>query len=583
MKAQLIAEHPDHYQLADKSGTFKAPKRGLSEELHAKIKAMAPKMADGGETDALPERKDEGGKAYEIADLANAPNDVWKQAQELKNREGRAIHAPSWDEIGEGLKATGKAATEGIARSIIPGATLADEALTNVGGAVNSYQNMGATAEKQKALGITPQSSSGVSSGDLVAPAPTTLPEIAAPPAAGTPNVANTTPRGPGEFGQAISAEQKAIEEQGRVKEWQARQEADVLAARNQQLQKHAIDDTAMRQKGIQDAQAKQSAIDAAREDYKRIDATVDPGRYWASRSTGGKIAGIIGLALGALGAGNDGVNKAAGMMNQAIDRDLDAQKAEHEMRLRKGQQSVDQAQSAYANAHQIYGDKVAASDAAKGTLYELAKNSVDQIGATAGSPIAREQAKQFSAVLGQKKAEFDAAAQRAAAENGYKNQMLELEKSKVELERDKVNKTGGASPAEIKELHDSTAAAATALDLISSIKNTLGQTKSNLGTFGIGVPLPVGAVKTYINQNTGEGGAKLNTDVQSLIIQLKNIDKLGQIGPADSDILKKTIGDPQGFLTREDTKQAQLSALEGVLRRSIANQGAAVQGARLQ
>ena len=65
-----------------------------------------------------------------------------------------------------------------------------------------------------------------------------------------------------------------------------------------------------------------QSLIAQAKEIGQR---EVDPDRWWASRSTGQKIAGFIGAALsGALAPG--GKNQTLDLINQAIDRDLDAQ-----------------------------------------------------------------------------------------------------------------------------------------------------------------------------------------------------------------------------------------------------------------
>ena len=65
-----------------------------------------------------------------------------------------------------------------------------------------------------------------------------------------------------------------------------------------------------------------QSLIAQAKELGQR---EVDPDRWWGSRSTGQKIAGFIGAAIsGALAPG--GQNQTLGLINQAIDRDLDAQ-----------------------------------------------------------------------------------------------------------------------------------------------------------------------------------------------------------------------------------------------------------------
>lgn len=413
MKAQLIAEHPDHYQLADKSGTFKVPKRGLSEELHAKIKAMAPKMADGGETDALPERKDEGGKAYEIADLANAPNDVWKQAQELKNREAsstglvdraKGVLSDAWGQTKKDAANIKSAASEqfskvtpkGIAESLpIVGPTLVQPYNQVVGALANAHQDTAANA----ADGVTP------------AGAPATQPPPAAPAKPAGPLKtgyvqADAPLKAPGQndIDLGLHSQQIAALDEGEAKAEEARNLATAQAEYGNELQRQqsAADKRSLEAHNF--AMGRFNELQAAQQQARNIDTTVDPGHYWASRSTGGKIAGIIGLALGALGAGNDGVNKAAGMMNQAIDRDIDAQKAEFEQRLKKGQASVAGAQSAYAVARQIYGDDAAASAAAKALALDIAINKYQQVASTANSQIVKDQAQaQIGALMAQK------------------------------------------------------------------------------------------------------------------------------------------------------------------------------------
>lgn len=65
------------------------------------------------------------------------------------------------------------------------------------------------------------------------------------------------------------------------------------------------------------------------------LDAEIDPKNFWATKSTGEKVAAMIAVALGGLGqaflakAGRQpGRNAALDILNQAIDRDIDAQKA---------------------------------------------------------------------------------------------------------------------------------------------------------------------------------------------------------------------------------------------------------------
>lgn len=119
-------------------------------------------------------------------------------------------------------------------------------------------------------------------------------------------------------------------------------------AAQNQQLSgiKHAADamvkQAAAEQLAAEESRkAMQDVADHFQNDYKALvdeqkaiwndvrGGHIDPDRVWGERSTGGKIATIIGVMLSGLGAGMSGQpNMAMDVLNKAIDRDIDAQKA---------------------------------------------------------------------------------------------------------------------------------------------------------------------------------------------------------------------------------------------------------------
>ncbi len=89
---------------------------------------------------------------------------------------------------------------------------------------------------------------------------------------------------------------------------------------------------------------ATQKQSDAILAEAIRLGATkVDPDRWWGSRNTGQKIAGILAAVLGGLVSGRTGgPNQGLQMIQQAIDRDIDAQKADLQngwrgLEMRKG------------------------------------------------------------------------------------------------------------------------------------------------------------------------------------------------------------------------------------------------------
>lgn len=199
----------------------------------------------------------------------------------------------------------------------------------------------------------------------------------------------------------AFADEQAAIRQQGDVEAQKAAQTAKVQLAYGDTLQAHALEQKAMQDRARQQGQEMIAAQRRLAEQVNSISTTVDPDRFWASRSTPQKIMGIVGLALGAVGS-RDGTNKAADLLNRAIERDIDAQKVETDARLRKGQASLAASNQIYAMNRQLFGDDMAAMDATKATAWDVVKNQVDRIGSQYAGPEAQAQKAALAAHAGQ-------------------------------------------------------------------------------------------------------------------------------------------------------------------------------------
>lgn len=77
----------------------------------------------------------------------------------------------------------------------------------------------------------------------------------------------------------------------------------------------------------LQKSQNITTELNAAVQDVKN--GHIDPKAFWANKSTPGKISTVIGVLLSGLGAGASGQeNMAMKVLNQEIDRDIDAQKS---------------------------------------------------------------------------------------------------------------------------------------------------------------------------------------------------------------------------------------------------------------
>lgn len=341
-----------------------------------------------------------------------------------------------------------------------------------------------------------------------------------------------------------IGQERRAALEMGNIQADAARQTADAQAAYVDQVQRHQLEAAERQVRARQQADSDFAAIQQARDELKSISATVDPGRWWASRSTPGKVAAAIGLALGAVGAGRDGVNRAVGIIEGAIGRDLEAQKAEHELKLRKGQLDVNAATSLYGIHRQMAQDDLAAADSSRASAYELAKAQVDLIAAKTGSPMAKQQALLLSAQLGQKAQQLDDAAKQRAFENYLKVEDMKTRRMAAmsqQAEREKPADYGhdfaapgyhvipGAKPSadELKRWRDGLAEKHNADVAITKLKNLIDESWMLPGQ---------------------EATARAQSLIADLKVGYKNMAALGALSGSDYALLEAEIPDPTSF-----------------------------------
>lgn len=381
-------------------------------------------------------------------------------------------------------------------------------------------------------------------------------------------------PKGGSGTGIALPAqEDRSALETAEVDRVKAESELEARAARAEALgaaeKQRVSQDYALEEKQRRDTAAMRTndaftRLQSAQEEFNRIDANVDPGRYWASRSTGQKILGIIGLALGAAGTGPDGINRSAQMMNQAIDRDIEAQKAQYEARLRKGTAKVAAAQSYYAMARESGLDEVAATHAAKAAALDAVASKTEATVMGIKEPMVKLKGEGLAnAIRGGAADKRDKAKQQTFEDNIQRGQ-LGVAQAHLDVAREAAGKKGGLSESERKTVGDVTAASKDALGLIDNIEKTLGRTQSI-------VPW-----KTTLNQHIGSDSATLDTDTASLVAKMKDINKLGQIGPADKALLEEAIGDPKAVFTLEGTKRAKLERVKQIIKDSVANERSA-------
>jgi len=177
--------------------------------------------------------------------------------------------------------------------------------------------------------------------------------------------------------------QQKAVSEQYKQEADKAKAIYDEMGRFNEaqeKIEEQNIENEKYRQ---EQSRLKWNKLSEAEERFSNM--KVDPGKFWADRTTGDKIMIGIGAVLGAFGKSTTG-NRAVAIINQAIERDIDAQKAN----IGIASKSLDKKQSLYKDMLGIFGDEREAEKAAKVVAYDAVKRRIGQITQGYEDPILR-------------------------------------------------------------------------------------------------------------------------------------------------------------------------------------------------
>lgn len=267
-------------------------------------------------------------------------------------------------------------------------------------------------------------------------------PAASTPPPAGVGRI--STPRQDpaiqGRIDAGVDQQKTALGEQGRLavetseKQGAAIEAGMVEAAKvDAQQQKMAADYQVARA-------SQQQKFDRLTQQY--ADTQIDPGRYWANRGGSEKVLAAIGLALGSFSP--DGINRSVAIINNAIDRDIDAQKAN----LSKKGAAVQQQGQLLGIMRENFGDDASALSATRASKLLYAENQVKALLARAKGPEQQAQLQQMVGQLEQQRGveqqKADMAFKAQASENAYRNAQIGLEQQKVDIEAGKAGAAGG-------------------------------------------------------------------------------------------------------------------------------------------
>lgn len=154
--------------------------------------------------------------------------------------------------------------------------------------------------------------------------------------------------------------------------------QANVAADRAHEYGTQLADQNAKLATARADAQQKlealQGSLDKQRDDFVKTAAKVDPNRML--KSGGNQVMAGLAVALGAFGSAfTHGPNYALQIVNDSLNRDLEAQKAGVEAK----REGLSLAQQAYAQKAQLFENKIAAQQAAKADVYDAYAAFMDE------------------------------------------------------------------------------------------------------------------------------------------------------------------------------------------------------------
>jgi hypothetical protein len=382
-KYKVLHHDESHFLMQHPNGEhFKVAKKALDNVTRNEIM----KMADGGEIES-PETQNE---------TPATGVDNWTA---LKNSETPATRADNWTALKNSVSA-------------IPQA---------MGDVRNEFQDFnpapliegsppeerGAWASLKRGLGA-PDIAPKVTAASAVPP-----PQPAPPSAEGpAPTPGQATAAIPGPMGNTplLPWQQQQIQgsqEQAKVEGEIGRQKAEAEAAAAQQLSKLNTDFN----KFHTSANARNEQLMT---DMLKPENQVNPNRYWDNKSTEGKITAIIGMALGGIGAGlSHGPNLAINAINGAIDRDIDAQKA-----------NISNKNSLFSKNLEMLRSEESATAMTKSNLTAIAAATVGKITGQNAGPQAQAISKQLTAQL---VGQFDSINKDAAAKHAMSKYVSDM------------------------------------------------------------------------------------------------------------------------------------------------------------
>ena len=344
---------------------------------------------------------------------------------------------------------------------------------------------------------------------------------------------------------QAYGNQLKGIEGMQKAQEQAGQEQANVFKSIQQEQLDYNKQIQEINQKRQQEVENHFKNMEIAQKKLED-EAKINPNKYWEEKSTGSKIAATIGLALGAIGSAiSGGENQALKILNNAIERDVDAQKNNYNMSRNK----LTDKQNAFQLAMKEFGDQNTALLASKSSALGVAELKLKEIAAKSQSEEAKGKAQFLSGQIMEERGKLNAAIsaslqKNVAARQASMGQGVEDPSVLPEEQQKKVVKmpNGLYKPAiseqGAKVVNEQSIAA-------SSIRNIISQLKK--------LSDPAIPLSTRAAQIDG-----LKAEYTAL---KKNEMGLGVMSDSDRELVEATIGNPGSLMS--DRAKAMLDQAE--------------------
>lgn len=182
------------------------------------------------------------------------------------------------------------------------------------------------------------------------------------------------------------------------------------------------------------DAQYK--AYQSAADEVAKVNTTIDPNKFWASKATGSRIFAALGAAMGAMGAAlTGGPNYAQQIIDKAVNDDIDAQKSMVDYQLKKGNEKVAGQQTLYGMMRARFGDDATALAATQSAALNVVQKKLEAAKAGLGSQEQRAKLEQLQVQVDKQQQQAAQQLHGLMDDSAIKHGHLQVERAKVQAE----------------------------------------------------------------------------------------------------------------------------------------------------